>query len=136
LTPEGITDPLYAGSTKTESEHLIAVILAHPRTRSVLQAALEPLHEYDRSHRTSLFRTLEVFADADGSALEAARLLGVHRHTIDYRIRRVESILGHSVRSGADRVVTELALIADRASRGSLDLDRDESAQAETGEDE
>jgi DNA-binding PucR family transcriptional regulator len=74
---------------------------------------LEPLRL--PSH-VELLRTTEVYVAAP-SASAAARELGIHRHTLDYRIRQVEGLLGRSVRTWPDRFVVEAAVIARKLAR-------------------
>ena len=53
-----------------------------------------PLVAYDEQYETELVRTLETFLDADGNVAGTAERLFTHRHTIRYRLERVQ---------GADR---------------------------------
>jgi sugar diacid utilization regulator len=46
--------------------------------------------------RPLLLLTLEVLIGADGNRSQAARRLAVHYSTIDYRLRRIEALTGHS----------------------------------------
>jgi DNA-binding PucR family transcriptional regulator len=95
------------------------LIGARPDLRGALAAILRPLAEYDRRHTTELVPTLGAFFAAEGSSLAAAKALGLHRHTVDYRIKRIEQVLGRSVRTGADRLVVHLAVIAARGNHTS-----------------
>ncbi|MFE7719341.1 PucR family transcriptional regulator [Nocardia rhizosphaerihabitans] len=57
---------------------------------------------------TRLRATLHAYLRAQRSPEEAARLLGVHKNTVRYRIHRVEEILGHPVSERA--LALEIAL--------------------------
>ncbi|MFD6392721.1 PucR family transcriptional regulator [Nocardia sp. NPDC060259] len=57
---------------------------------------------------TRLRATLHAYLRAQRSPEEAARLLGVHKNTVRYRIHRVEEILGHPVSERA--MALEIAL--------------------------
>jgi purine catabolism regulator len=50
------------------------------------------LAENDRTRRGDLVHTLEVFLECDGNGVRAAERLIVHRHTLKYRLRRIEDI--------------------------------------------
>ena len=55
-------------------------------------------------------RSLEAFIEANGQWERAARALFCHRHTLRYRIRRVEELTGRSLDSARDRIDFWLAL--------------------------
>lgn len=57
-----------------------------------------------------LLNSLEAFYAAGQSVAAAARVLHVHRHTLEYRLERVASLLGIDVRDPTRRLFLELAL--------------------------
>ena len=57
-----------------------------------------------------LMRSLEAFIEENGQWERAARRLYCHRHTLRYRIRRVEELTGRSLGSARDRIEFWLAL--------------------------
>ncbi|MGH7643561.1 MAG: PucR family transcriptional regulator [Candidatus Dormibacteria bacterium] len=83
--------------------------------RDFVEAALGPLLERERTRTLPLRQTLEAVLRHDGLSA-AARSLGVHRHTLLYRMERIEDLVGNWSDS-EDRLRLELAL------RGSRILD-------------
>jgi DNA-binding PucR family transcriptional regulator len=79
------------------------------RTLETVAALLDPLIAYDTEHGTDLVATVEAFSDADLSQADAARLLGVHRHTVSTRLLLAEQVLGRPLQVGPDRLLVELA---------------------------
>src|SRR3954468_4864303 len=57
-----------------------------------------------------LLRSLEVFIEQNGQWERAARELFCHRHTLRYRIRRIEDLTGRDLTSARDRIEFWLAL--------------------------
>lgn len=57
-----------------------------------------------------LMRSLEAFIEENGQWERAARRLYCHRHTLRYRIRRVEELTGRDLSSARDRIEFWLAL--------------------------
>jgi purine catabolism regulator len=57
-----------------------------------------------------LMRSLEAFIEENGQWERAARRLYCHRHTLRYRIRRVEELTGRDLHSARDRIDFWLAL--------------------------
>jgi purine catabolism regulator len=80
--------------------------LAPDRARLALTAerTVGPLLRYDHEHGTELVRTLREFLRANRKPANAARLLHVHRNTLAYRLRRIESLTGRSLESIDDQV--------------------------------
>ena len=83
--------------------------------RDFVEATLGPLLERERSRRVPLRQTLEAVLSHDGLSA-AARSLGVHRHTLLYRMERIEDLVGNWS-NPEDGLRLELAL------RGSRLLD-------------
>ena len=79
-----------------------------------LAAIIDPVLAYDAEHGTDLVATLHAWSECDLSQVQTARRLGVHRHTVGWRLDAAEQLLGRSVRMGADRSLVELALKAAR----------------------
>ena len=59
-----------------------------------------------------MIRSLEAFIEQNGQWERAARELYCHRHTLRYRIRRVEQLTGRDLSSARDRIEFWLALRA------------------------
>ena len=55
---------------------------------------------------------MEAFIEQNGQWEKAARELFCHRHTLRYRIRRVEELTGRDLESARDRIEFWLALRA------------------------
>jgi purine catabolism regulator len=55
-------------------------------------------------------RSLEAFIECNGQWEAAARRLYCHRHTLRYRIRKIEEITGRDLSSARNRIEFWLAL--------------------------
>ena len=55
-------------------------------------------------------RSLEAFIECNGQWEAAARRLYCHRHTLRYRIRKIEELTGRDLGSARDRIEFWLAL--------------------------
>ncbi len=75
-------------------------------------SVLGKLHEYDEQNASDLVKSLACFLEANGHWGEAAERLYVHRHTLRYRMKRVEEITGRDLASSQDRMEFWLALKA------------------------
>jgi purine catabolism regulator len=73
---------------------------------------LGPLLDGDGRHGGQLISSLEAFLEENGQWERAARRLCCHRHTLRYRIRRVEQLTGRRLSNARDRIELWLALRA------------------------
>jgi hypothetical protein len=72
---------------------LIGVLLRNPEQLASLRAGtISPLTAYDAEHDTELLATLETFLAHDGSTTETAEVMNLHRHTVGYRLSRVQEV--------------------------------------------
>ena len=73
---------------------------------------LGPIESGEGEYGGELLRSLEAFVEHNGQWERAARELFCHRHTLRYRIRRVEQLTGRDLSSARDRIEFWLALKA------------------------
>jgi DNA-binding PucR family transcriptional regulator len=80
--------------------------------RLYCDSVLGPLEDASGEYGDELIRSLEAFIEQNGQWEKAARQLYCHRHTLRYRIRRVEELTGRDLSSARDRIEFWLALRA------------------------
>ncbi|MFE8010477.1 PucR family transcriptional regulator [Streptomyces sp. NPDC057418] len=111
------------GRALVEHEELAAgsvlPLLADDAVRAFADGTLRPLHEHDAKGRGDLVASLRAWLSRHGQWDAAAADLGVHRHTLRYRMRRVEEILGRSLDDPDVRMELWLALKTTAASSGT-----------------
>ncbi|MFD7654734.1 PucR family transcriptional regulator [Actinosynnema sp. NPDC059797] len=89
----------------TRFEEVAAARLLAPDAAEHAEALLAPLDEVQRE-------TVRVWLSCHGQFDPAATRLGVHRHTVRNRLRRVEELLGRSLEPAGTRAELWLALYA------------------------
>jgi PucR C-terminal helix-turn-helix domain len=76
---------------------LIGVLLRDSDELELLrERTIAPLASYDGEHDTELVATLQAFLAHHGSTTETAEAMGLHRHTVGYRLTRVHEVSGLS----------------------------------------
>ncbi|CAM5376119.1 PucR family transcriptional regulator [Streptomyces pilosus] len=104
------------GRVLVEHEHMAAgsvlPLLADDAVRAFADGLLRALREHDATGRGDLVASLRAWLSRHGQWDAAAADLGVHRHTLRYRMRRVEEILGRSLDDPDVRMELWLALKA------------------------
>lgn len=107
------------GRCLVEHEELAAgsvlPLLGDDAVRAFADSLLRPLREHDATGRGDLVASLRAWLSRHGQWDAAAADLGVHRHTLRYRMRRVEEILGRSLDDPDVRMELWLALKATEA---------------------
>ena len=81
-------------------------------------AVLGRLVAHDARTGSALAESLRAYIEANGRWAEAAASLGVHRHTLRYRMRKVEELTGRNPADAADRLELWLALRAHEFAEG------------------
>lgn len=74
----------------------------------------QELHElihYDRHHQSELLRTLEIYLYENMNMKKAAASLYIHRHTLKYRLEKIEALTGLELGNYHQRLQLHLALI-------------------------
>ena len=73
-------------------------LLVHIKDTSVLHEiydeTLGVLEEFDNTNGTDYMDTLRCYLENDSSVQEVARIMFVHRNTVNYKLRRIKEILG------------------------------------------
>jgi purine catabolism regulator len=78
--------------------------------RLFCDSILGPIEASEGHYGGELMRSLEAFIEENGQWERAARRLYCHRHTLRYRIRRVEELTGRNLSNARDRIEFWLAL--------------------------
>ncbi|HET9718515.1 MAG TPA: PucR family transcriptional regulator ligand-binding domain-containing protein [Solirubrobacteraceae bacterium] len=78
--------------------------------RLFCDSILGPIEQSEGHYGGELMRSLEAFIEENGQWERAARRLYCHRHTLRYRIRRVEELTGRDLACARDRIEFWLAL--------------------------
>ncbi len=88
----------------------LAMVLSGPHEDrdAFIAAQLGPLLEDPLGDE--LLKSLQTFYRAGMSVAAAARDLYVHRHTLEYRLTRIETALGKDIKAPDNRMLLELAL--------------------------
>lgn len=102
----------YAGFEQLGTYRLLLSMTEPDALRAFADALLAPLDAYDRDQRGELLSSLEAFLRHNARWETAAAELYVHRHTLRYRMRKVEELTGRDLSNSFDRMEFWLALRA------------------------
>ncbi len=94
---------------------------ADPTALAMARKVLAPLLQQDKAPNYPLLHTLEVYLDATCNTSAAARQLYLNRHSLLYRIAKIEQLTGYRLDRRDDRFVLELSLRLLRIGRIALE---------------
>lgn len=77
-----------------------------------VRSVLGPLIDRDRARSSDLVASVRAFIESGGRWEPGAESLAIHRHTLRYRVRQAEELLGRDLASAEDRLEIWLALKA------------------------
>jgi purine catabolism regulator len=83
-----------------------------PVLEGFVRSVLGPLLDRDRAKSSELVPSVRAFIEAGGRWEPGAEALGIHRHTLRYRVRQAEELTGRDLSSAEDRLEMWLALKA------------------------
>jgi sugar diacid utilization regulator len=94
---------------------LIGVLLRDTKELELLrERTISAISAYDSEHDTDLLATLQAFLAHHGSTTETAEAMNLHRHTVGYRLSRVQEVSGLSPYESDGRERLSLGLKADQ----------------------
>jgi purine catabolism regulator len=102
----------HAGFADLGTYRLLLSMADPDALRAFADSMLAPLDDYDREHNGELLLSLQAFLQHNARWETAAAQLFVHRHTLRYRMRKVEELTGRDLSSSFDRMEFWLALRA------------------------
>jgi purine catabolism regulator len=106
----GPKSPKVATYKQLGSFQLLLSLQDDDALRLFCDSILGPIEASEGHYGGELMRSLEAFIEENGQWERAARRLYCHRHTLRYRIRRVEELTGRNLGSARDRIEFWLAL--------------------------
>jgi DNA-binding PucR family transcriptional regulator len=106
----GSAPPRVATYKNLGSFQLLLSLQDDESLRLFCDSILGPIEASEGDYGGELMRSLEAFIEENGQWERAAKRLYCHRHTLRYRIRRVEELTGRNLGSARDRIEFWLAL--------------------------
>jgi purine catabolism regulator len=114
LGSEGESQATAAGQVATYRDlgsfQLLLSLQDSDALRLYCDSLLAPIEQGEGHYGGELMRSLEAFIECNGQWEAAARRLFCHRHTLRYRIRKIEELTGRDLGSARDRIEFWLAL--------------------------
>ena len=78
------------------AEHFMQLLSSDPLASAYIRPELQALHDFDRIHGTEYCETLRAYALCGFQGTHTARMLGIHRNSLLYRLDRIREIIDFS----------------------------------------
>lgn len=91
-------------------ERVLARFLGDDTVRSVVQATVGSLVEYDRLHDADMVNTLAAYLRNRTNVSVTARTLHLHRQSLLYRLKKIEMLTGRSLDDADDLFLLEICV--------------------------
>ncbi|PRO67170.1 PucR family transcriptional regulator [Alkalicoccus urumqiensis] len=97
-------------SSRTRGMRELLHLLPKENRRSFLRYRLRPLRELEAKEERTLTETLRVYLDHQSHIGRTAEILGVHRNTVLFRLKKLEELFGEELKSPEGTLELRLAL--------------------------
>lgn len=95
---------------RTALHNVLSYLSADPEMMKTIQAILTPVYEHDRLMSSDdLITTLKCYLECKNLS-EASRILFLHRHSLTYRLNKIEELTGLSLKNPDDFFLLELCV--------------------------
>jgi DNA-binding PucR family transcriptional regulator len=89
---------------------MLAGLASDPEAQRAAAELLEPLRRYAEGTSRDLLQTLAVYLEENCNTSSAARRLYLNRHSLIYRLKKIEELTGRDLASHEDRLILEVSL--------------------------
>jgi PucR family transcriptional regulator, purine catabolism regulatory protein len=94
----------------TRIDRILLSVANTPEMKGVILATINPLIQYDKQRNMDLIGTLNMYNRCHGNVSQTARFLNLHRQSLLYRLRKIESLTGLSIIDPDDLFLLDLCI--------------------------
>ncbi|MDM5198101.1 PucR family transcriptional regulator ligand-binding domain-containing protein [Fictibacillus enclensis] len=94
----------------TKVDRVLLTLAQNKEMKEIIVSAIEPLIQYDQQRNMDLIGTFRTYNECHGNVSQTARLLNLHRQSLLYRLRKVETLTGLSLIDTDDLFLLDLSI--------------------------
>lgn len=94
----------------TRIDRILLTLVKNKEMDEIITSTIEPLVRYDRQRQMDLIGTVSAYNHYHGNVSQTARALNLHRQSLLYRLRKIESLTGLSLVDPDDLFLLELSI--------------------------
>ncbi|SEM10695.1 purine catabolism regulatory protein [Mesobacillus persicus] len=95
---------------QTHIDRILLAIAQNEEMKEVILSTIKPLVLYDQQRNMDLIGTLNSYHQCHGNVSQTARFLNLHRQSLLYRLRKIESLTGLSLVDPDDLFLLDLSI--------------------------
>jgi purine catabolism regulator len=99
---------------------LLVAMTQHAELEDFYGQSAGALVAYDERTGSGLMETLDAFFHCHGSPTDTAQRLHLHRNTVLYRVRRIQSVTLTNLQDGPSRLLMQVGMVAGRLARPAV----------------
>lgn len=105
----------------TRVDRLLLNIVQTPEIKEIIMSTIHPLVEYEAQRNMDLIDTFSAYNQCNGNVSQTARVLNLHRQSLLYRLRKIESLTGLSFVNPDDLFLLDLSIKAWKTGLAEVD---------------
>jgi len=105
----------------TRVDRLLLNIVQTPEIKEIIMSTIQPLVQYDAQRSMDLIDTFSAYNQCNGNVSQTARVLNLHRQSLLYRLRKIESLTGLSFVNPDDLFLLDLSIKAWKMGLSAVD---------------
>ncbi|MCG5102415.1 PucR family transcriptional regulator [Oceanobacillus alkalisoli] len=94
----------------TQLNRLLLHLANHPEIKEITLSTIAPLIEYEEKRRMDLIDTFIAYDNQNGNVSQAARILHLHRQSLLYRLKKIESLTNLSLDNPDDVLLLNISI--------------------------
>ncbi len=94
----------------TRVDRVLLSLAENPSMKEVIMSTIDPLIHYDEQRKMDLIGTFQTYNQYNGNVSKTARALNLHRQSLLYRLRKIESLTGLSLIDPDDLFLLDLSI--------------------------
>ena len=94
---------------ETRIDRILLNLAQNNDMQKIILSTIDPIISYDRQRNMDLIGTLSAYIRYNGNVSQTARVLNLHRQSLLYRLRKIESLTGLSLIDPDDLFLLELS---------------------------
>ncbi|WP_408006394.1 PucR family transcriptional regulator [Pseudalkalibacillus sp. A8] len=94
----------------TRVDRVLLSLSENPNMQDVIMSTIDPLIHYDEQRNMDLIGTFQTYNQFNGNVSKTSRALNLHRQSLLYRLRKIESLTGLSLIDPDDLFLLDLSI--------------------------
>ncbi|UTR10442.1 PucR family transcriptional regulator ligand-binding domain-containing protein [Evansella sp. LMS18] len=96
--------------SETRMDRILLSLAENEEVRDIVSSTIKPLTDYEKQRKMDLIDTFMAYYENQSKVSQTARALNLHRQSLLYRLRKIESLTGLSLANPDDVFLMDLSI--------------------------